>query len=117
MTPQELVDSIRSEVIDQNLAIYHDLFANTDVGGASDPYWKRALDLYAAMTDGQKAVLFQIMRQVMVDTTSNLLGILDGVNWLPGQSEGFRLTTESSTEKLNEGLQELFLGREEEDPR
>ena len=99
------------------MAIYRDLFANTDAASASDPYWKRALSLHDALTNDQKAVLFPIVRQVMVDTTSNLLGVLDGVNWLEGQTEGFKLTMESGTEKLNEGMQDLLLGMEEDDPR
>ena len=39
------------------------------------------------------------------------------MNWIEGQAEGFKLTTESGTEKLNEGLQDLLLGMEEDDPR
>jgi hypothetical protein len=117
MTQQELINRIRAEIIDQNLAIYRDLFATTDAANASDPYWKRALGLHSTLSDEQKAVLFQIVRQVMVDTCSNLLGVFDGVNWLEGQTEGFKLTTESGSEKLNEGLQDLLLGAEEDDPR
>jgi hypothetical protein len=117
MTQQELINRIRVEIIDQNLAIYRDLFANTDPARASDPYWKRALALHSSMSDEHREVLFQIVRQVMVDTTSNLLGVLDGVNWLEGQDEGFKLTTESGSERLNEGLQDLFLGMEEDDQR
>lgn len=117
MTQQELIHRIRAEIIDQNLAIYRDLFTTTDPAGASDPYWKQALMLHASMSDQQRDVFFKIVRQVMVDTTSNLLGILDGVNWLEGQVEGFKLTNESGAEKLNEGLQDLLLSMEEDDPR
>ena len=117
MTQQEFIKGIRAEIIDQNLATYRDLFVGTDAGSVSDPYWKRALGLHAALSDEQREVLFQIVRQVMVVTTSNLLGVLDGVNWLEGQSEGFKLTTEDGTDKLNEGLQDLLLGMEEYDPR
>jgi hypothetical protein len=117
MNQQEFISRIRSEIIDQNLGIYRDLFENTDPANATDPYWKRALGLHLSMSDGQRELLFQIIRQIMVDTTSNLLGVLDGVNWLEGQTEGFKLTTESGSDKLNEGLQDLLLGLEEEDPR
>jgi hypothetical protein len=117
MTREQFIDGVRAEIIDQNLATYRDFFANTEVASASHPYWKRALAFYGNLNDEQRAVLFQIVRQVMVDTTSNLLGVLDGVNWLEGQVEGFRLTTESGSEKLNNGLQDLLLGKEENDPR
>ena len=117
MTQSDFITRIRSDIIDQNLAIYRDLFASTDPVSASDPYWKRALSLFATLNNDQRTVLFQIIRQVMVDTTSNLLGVLDGVNWLQGQTEGFRLTTDGGKDKLNEGLQDLLLGMEEDDPR
>lgn len=117
MKQQEFISRIRTEIIDQNLAIYRELFANNDVTSASDPYWKRALGLHSSLSAEQRDVLFQIVRQVMVDTSSNLLGVLDGVNWFEGQSEGFKLTTEGGAEKLNEGLQDLLLGMEEDDPR
>jgi hypothetical protein len=117
MNQQQLVARIRAEIIDQNLAIYRDLFANTEVGSAVDPHWKRALGLCSALSEEQRVVLFQVVRQVMVDTCSNLLGVLDGVSWLEGQAEDFKLTMESGTEKLNEGLQDLLLGMEEDDLR
>ncbi len=117
MDQREFINRIRGEVIEQNLASCRDLFANTDPANATDPYWRRALALHATLNEAQRAVLFDIVRQVMVDTTSNLLGVLDGVNWLEGQTEGFKLTTESGTEKLNEGLQDLLLGMEQDDSR
>lgn len=117
MNQQEFISGIRKEIIDQNLAIYRDLFATTDAAKATDTYWKRALGLHSSLSEGQREVLFQIVRQVMVDTASNLLGVLDGVNWLEGQTEGFKLTTENSKEELNEGLQDLLLGMEEDDQR
>ena len=117
MNQTELITRIRNDIIDQNLANYRELFTSTDPASATDAYWKRALSLFGTLNDNQQAVFFQIIRQVMVDTTSNLLGVLDGVNWLEGQTEGFRLTSENGTKRLNEGLQDLLLGMEEDDPR
>lgn len=117
MNQQEFVKHIRSEIIDQNLLIYRDIFATTNPANVSDPYWTRALDLYFKLDDAGKAVLFQIIRQIMVDTTSNLLGVLDGVNGFHGQTEGYKLTTVTGNEKLNDGLQDLLLAMEEEEPR
>ena len=80
MTPQRLVQAIRTEIIDGNLATYRDLFENTDVSKTSDPYFKSACELHQELNSGQKEVLFQIIRQVMVDTCSGILGKLDGVS-------------------------------------
>ena len=112
MNQQKLINHIRAEIINDNLAIYRDLFFTTDPSNVSGPYWKRALNLYSSLNSENKDVLFQIVRQVMVDTCSNLLGVLDGVNWFEGQTEGFKLTTENGTEKLNGNLQDLLLATE-----
>jgi hypothetical protein len=78
MSPENFVSEIRAAVVEQNSAIYKDLFESTSVESASDPYWKRALALYASLSDSDRKVLFEIMRQATVDTISNVLGILDG---------------------------------------
>lgn len=115
MNRHQFVEQIRAEIVEQNMEIYRDLFANTNPENSSDAYWKSALNLYSFLTEDQRNVLFQIIRQTMVDTTSNLLGVLDGVCFLEGQTEGFRLTMESRPDVLNQGLQDLFLAIEEGD--
>ena len=65
------------------------------------------------MNDGDRAVLFEIMRQVTVDTVSNLFGILDGASALEGPREDFVLTSQPDNRKLNGNLQDLFLEAEE----
>jgi hypothetical protein len=113
MNQHQFVSGIRSAVLDQNISLYRDIFAKTESINATDHYWKGALEFYAQLNENQREMLFQITRQIMVDTTSNLLGILDGVNWLEGQEDAFILITENSSEQLNNGLQDLFLSSEE----
>ena len=111
MTPEEFVTQLRSAVVEENTAIYRDLFSNTFVNKASDPYWKRALGLFGALTPEQREVFFEILRQVAVDTTSNILGILDGVSAL--KSVG-RFELRTGGQDLGNDLQSLFLAEEEE---
>jgi hypothetical protein len=113
MNQSEIVSQIYDEVVNQNLAIYKRIFQTTEVSTASDPYWKSSLMLFQSLSAEQKETFFEIVRQTIVDTTSNLLGILDGSSRLEGQSKNFKLTWDSETEKLNEDLQDLFLLREE----
>ncbi|WP_185843532.1 hypothetical protein [Pseudoalteromonas luteoviolacea] len=54
------------------------------------------------------------MRQVSVDTISNLFALLDGVSCLEDQDGDFRLTIENVKEQLNGDLQDIFLEIEED---
>ena len=113
MKPEDFATQLRDAVVQQNATIYKDLFASTPIDSASDPYWKRALALHAALTPEQRAVLFEIMRQTMVDTVSNVFAILDGVSSLDGSRESFVLNSKTDPQKINGNLQDLFLEIEE----
>jgi hypothetical protein len=113
MTPENFISQVRSVVVQQNASIYKDLFESTTPEGASDAYWKRALTLHRSLSDAERAVLFEIMRQVSVDTVSNLFGIIDGASALEGPREDFVLTSQPDNRKLNGNLQDLFLEAEE----
>ncbi len=113
MKPEELVKRLKNSVIDENQEIYRDIFLNTDLGEATDPYWQSALALFAKLSNEDREVLFSIIRQVSVDTISNVLGVLDGVAVLDGYDGEFVLTTEGSSEELNGDLQDFFLEIEE----
>ena len=113
MTPQNFITQVHSVVVQQNLSIYKDLFESTTPDSANDPYWNRALALHHSLNDADRIVLYEIMRQVTVDTVSNLFGILDGVSALGGPHEDFMLTSQPDKQKLNGNLQDLFLETEE----
>lgn len=113
MTPNEFVPRLRMAVVEENTGIYRQLFTSTSVENASDPYWKRALTLFNGLSTEQQEVFFEVVRQVAVDTTSNILGVIDGVNALEGVDEQFVLTCESGP-KLSGDLQSLFLVEEEQ---
>jgi len=52
----------------------------------------------------------------MVDTVSNLFGIIDGTSLLETYREEFSLTYGKDTTRLNGDLQDLFLEAEETEP-
>lgn len=112
MTPKSFAAGLMHDVIEENVSIYRDLFSKTSAAGASDPYWKRALALFNSLTEEQRSVFFEIVRQVEIDTTSNILGVLDGVNPIEGAEPGFTLLS-GSGQKLNGDLQSLFLVEDE----
>lgn len=109
MKPKEFVEGIRESVIDSNLQIYKNLFQNTELGQAKDPYWIKALSFFKTLNNEQREIFFSILRQLEVDTVSNILGILDGTSFFNKQIEDFELTTSANIEKINGELQDIFL--------
>lgn len=113
ITPKKFVVQLRSAVVDENVAIYRDLFVSTSVEKASDPYWKRALTMFQALSHEQQEVFFEIVRQVAVDTASNVLGVIDGVNALEDMDVELVLVYGDERLALSGDLQSLFLVEEE----
>ncbi len=113
MNPKSFVTQIRASLIEASLDEYKNLFETTAPGSATDPYWIRALDLYSELSDNQKAVFFEVIRNVMVDTVSYFAGVLDGTSPILAEPDDLILTMESSPDKINGDLQDLFLELEE----
>lgn len=111
MTPEQLVNFLHESVIDENVALYRQLFARTDPEKASDPYWIHALALFGGLSEEQREWFFEVVRQIAVDTTSTVLGVIDGASYLEGADGRFELT--HGALKINGDLQSLFLAEEE----
>lgn len=111
MTPKKFVSQLRKDVVDENITIYRGLFLDTPIEKASDLYWRGALELFGTLTPEQRDVFFKVIRQIAVDTTSNVLGVIDGVNAFEGVGGEFELRF--SGKKISGDLQSLFLMEEE----
>jgi hypothetical protein len=112
MTPTQFVFGIRETVVRANNEIYGELFANTSPIQASDEHWQRALTLFNKLSNDEKETFLKTLKQVSVDTVSNVFGVLDGLNDVDGSIEPFTLLDGAGT-KLNGDLQALFLESEE----
>ena len=84
MNSEEFVRELRKEVIEDGMTFYQEFFENKDDFSSGDSYWRDVTTFYAGLDEKQQAVLLAIVRQVSVDTVSNLLGIIDGVCYLEG---------------------------------
>lgn len=113
MNPEELVKQIRKSVIEENLDVYKQLFVETNPDDATISYWKEALSFFNSLEDKGKNTLFKIIRQVEVDITAHVLGVLDGTTYLEKQEEDFELRMEGSDDLINGELMEIFLEAEE----
>jgi len=105
MNAEEFVSQVRQAVVDENTGIYRDLFENTET--ATDPYWIRAISLYASLRPDQRDIFFAIVRQVIIDTISNVFAIVDGVRQLDGEDGDIRMAC--GADELSGELQDRFL--------
>jgi hypothetical protein len=112
MNDHEFVTALHQDIVDNNWHTYRQLFTESEPASATDPYWHAALLLYADLDPAGRETLLRIVRQVMVDTLSNVLGLLDGVTALEQQDGELALTL--SGQRLDGTLQDQFLELEEE---
>jgi hypothetical protein len=109
MNKRDLAIGLHRDVVTANAALYQGIF-ESDPDKATDPYWKEALSFHAELTRDQRAVLLRIMRQVSVDTISNVLGLIDGSSVMEGYRGTFILHYDG---QVLSDLQDAFLELEE----
>jgi hypothetical protein len=112
MTPEEFSRKIYDVVVEENMAIYRRTFLHTKPSEAADPYYKRVLTLFNEVSPAQKDCLFEIMRQVTVDTVSSVLGVIDGSSLIDSNAPTFELMC--GVEHLEGDLQMYFLNEDDE---
>ncbi|APC14618.1 hypothetical protein BLL42_02290 [Pseudomonas frederiksbergensis] len=117
MNPKDFVTGLKTTVVDDNISIYKDLFFNTPIENATNEYWKRALALFKSLHKEQQEVFLEVIRQTMVDTTSNILGVIDGVSTIDGANDEFSIAYGTNQQSLTGDLQSLFLADEEKSPK
>jgi hypothetical protein len=117
MTPKDFADCIRREVIRDNLGYYNDLLARPPDRIRPGGVWQKIVKAFGTMNDEQQEALLTLTQQAMVDTASNILGILDGSSILQDYREEFLLRYGESPDRLNGALQDHFLAGMEDGPQ
>lgn len=101
------VKSLYECIVKENLQLYKNLYETTNVTPKTDDYWKQAIGFYDSLTDKNKDTLMRIIEQTMIDTISNMLGVIDGSSTLKDCPLEPKLLLDSND---TEGeLQDLFL--------
>ena len=112
MSPDCFVLALQNAVVRDNLTVYSELFRSTPVEKAVDPHWVRALTLFNGLDEANKDVLLEIICHTMIETTANVLGIVDGCCPVPGMDAEVSLMLDG--DYIGGDLQELFLELNEE---
>jgi len=113
MTPQDFVECIRREILEANLELYcQTLERSLSEPKISDELWRGTGDLYRSLDTDHRRQMIGTIRQVMVATLSNVLGVLDGSSLLERHRDYFHLTYGTAPTELNGELQDPFLSTE-----
>ncbi|MFJ5769808.1 transposase [Psychrobacillus sp. NPDC093180] len=80
------VKSLFDSIAKENILHYRNLYETTKVTSKTDDFWKEAIGFYDSLNGENKATLMRIIEQTMVDTISNMLGVIDGSTTLKGCS-------------------------------
>ncbi|MET4678120.1 hypothetical protein [Luteibacter sp. ME-Dv--P-043b] len=107
MSPECFVSALQQAVVRDNLAVYAELFRTTPAERAVDPHWVNALELFNGLDEAGKEVFLQVICHTMIDTTANLLGIVDGCCPVAGIEGDVTLCIDGRP--IGGELQELFL--------
>ena len=108
MDSKELAKLLKKEIINENLEIYKGLFTDYSPSEIKDPYFIDATSFFNTLPDEHKKIFFSILRQVMIDTISNVLGVIDGSSSLAEHDGNFSLLYEGKPIKY---LQDYFLSQ------
>jgi len=117
MNVEEFASCLKRAVVDENMGAYKEIFLASMSGDVTDEYWQRAVALFRSLPSEQHAVFFDILRQVCVDTVSNVLGIIDGSVSVDGLHGDFSLQHSDEDVSMSGDLQDAFLAVEERSRR
>jgi len=104
---EEFVKSIYTAIAEDNVATYKLLFSDTATDENTIDYWKRALSLYEKFDSSQQEIFFSIIENIIVDTISNVLGVMDGVCAIDDKEWSFKVNINGVS--TDNSLQDDFL--------
>lgn len=108
----DFVKNIYASIVEDNAATYKRLFEEVNGQEITDEYWKKAQSLYDSLEKEQGAIFFDVIKQVITDTVSNILGVFDGTCAI--DNKDWDLNLQINGKSANEELQDAFLAYVEE---
>ena len=76
---KDFIKALYKSIVKENLEQYIELYETTDESTVTDDYFKETINFYKRLDNENKEILMKkIIEQTMIDTISNMLGIIDG---------------------------------------
>lgn len=72
------VKSLYESIVKENINLYKSMFETTVIEPKTSEYCKQSIRLYKSLTEENRVAFMKIIEQTMIDTISNMLGIIDG---------------------------------------
>ncbi|WP_212627206.1 hypothetical protein [Pseudomonas sp. PP3] len=109
-TDQRFVLAIFNELYTKNLEQYRDSLTKP-INNENDPYAK-ARNALATLSDHDRANVFDFFKVIIADSTSVVLGALDGVHFPDGIDGDFVVTCDG--EEIQGDLLDIFIEKAQE---
>ena len=81
---KEKVEIIYESIVEEGIETYRQLYEKTKITDKTIVFWKKAIKLYEKLDSDEKEVFFDIIEQIIIDTTSSIFGIFDGSSSVAG---------------------------------
>lgn len=109
---EEFIKSIYETVVEEGVDTYKYLFNNIIIDKKTVDYWKTSIEFYNSVDESKRDAFFGIIKQIIIDTISNLFGIFDGSVTL--SNKGCNINVEIDGKYTDNELQDTFLEYVEE---
>lgn len=105
---EKKVDIMYKSLVEEGMKTYRKQFENIEIVARTIEYWKDVATLYNSFNKREREVFFEIVEQVIIDTTASVFGLLEGSSSLP---EGGTFETEIKIDGIDTEhlLQDYFL--------
>lgn len=112
----KFITKVYEEIVNANIAFYSKAYNDISINDNLTDEMKNKIAFVQSLDPEQKKVFVSHMKQVAIDTLSNVFGIIDGSSYLEGFNEGdFELKYGSHIKQILSGdLQDMFLEHVEE---
>jgi len=102
---------ICDEILKVNLQHYKTAYQDIEITDDMSTESKEKIKFIQSLSDMDKSIFYSHIQQVIIDTLSNIFGIIDGSSYLEGFTDGeFELKYGKDIKKVISGsLQDVFL--------
>lgn len=91
MKPEDFINKLKDSVLDESMKFYIETLNTKDIPDNTIQHWKDALNLFNKLEKKEQKILLSIIQQTIIDTTSTILGVIDGSTSLDKEQGNFCL--------------------------
>jgi len=103
---KEFIEKVYESIVVGNVQIYTEMIEDKDTDRTVE-FWKSARKIYRELDDSQHKAFIDFIRQVIIDTISNVFGVLDGICGI--DSKEWLCSVTINGESTEDDLQDTFL--------